>query len=107
MQRILKHCFPGRDLTLPTLRSIASDCDQRRASDTTQPILASITAPSRETESISGGRATELNALPTHIEDDVDLQEIVDLHNDLGCMIADGRGEYRISTMSITWSETK
>ena len=95
MQKILKHHFPERDLTLPTLRSIASECDQERDSNAAPPVLASTTGTCRETTSTSAGRTTEKDFPTAHNEDDVDLQEIVDLHKGLGCMMVDGRGEYR------------
>lgn len=97
MQKILKHYLPNTDLTPATLRSIASQCGepQRDSSQSSSNLDAPVPLSA---SSAPGGKSERPEVTRHQRGDDLALQEIVNLHEDLGCMLADARGQYRKNT---------
>lgn len=91
MQKILSHYYPGTELNLPTLRTLASQCDN------SQPLSPPFEAPETHnkmvTEPIHNGASMNQTAIEK--EEDSAVQAIVQLHQNYGCMMADAHGEYR------------
>lgn len=91
MQKILCHYHPGTEFDLPTLRALASQCDND------QPLSPPFEAPDNHakmvTEPIHNGAS--MNLMTIEKEEDSAVQEIVQLHQNYGCMMADAHGEYR------------
>ncbi|KAF1844823.1 aldehyde dehydrogenase-like protein [Cucurbitaria berberidis CBS 394.84] len=82
--RILEHFFPGHDLNLQSLRSIAKAI--KDGTFTAPPVL--------QTE----GLFTNNLASPPDDEESVDdgeEQDVSELHEPLGCMMKDSRGKFR------------
>lgn len=90
MQKILKHYLPDTDLTPATLRWIASQCEERQRGEDLQasPVSNNSAAQVPRNGSVS-------DPGPFEHEEDHGLHEIVTLHDDLGCMLADAQGQYR------------
>lgn len=96
---VCKHFLPDQDLSLPHLRSTVSRF-------TTTPARCDSQTP---LQSLSANTETPRDNLPTDedagkVPEDrggVALQELVDLHEDLGCMLADAHGELRMINPAI------
>lgn len=132
MQTILRHYLPETELTLPTLRSIASQCDDVRNQEAllttetpnTPDNLVQTTLSRQEARPVSSHDQESEYAfnveqserpVASHqqevisnsayqqgrhfvapwAEEDMALEEVVKLQTDLGCLMADARGEYR------------
>ena len=92
LHQICKNCLPGQDLSVPNLRLLASRGGPQIVTSPTngsKPTTPSEAAPDNPRRSREAGSAS------VEREDDVQLSEIVDLHEDLGCLLPDTDGEHR------------
>lgn len=98
MKDILRYYLPNEELTLPALRAIASRCAKNSLPMETQQYN------DQQPGQLQSGRVvhasemqvvSEIPEIQAKKQEDDSLQEIVHLHHDLGCMLADSRGEYR------------
>lgn len=91
MQTILRHYLPEAELTLPTLRTMASRCDEQQSRGSLLQLTpGSSDSPASPRESMPVEDLTSALA-----EEDDALEEVVSLQKELGCLLADARGEYR------------
>lgn len=99
MQKIIRHYLPNEDLTLAVLRRIAARCDegqeQKEAQQSIQKQRSKLPASERIISALEHRVAGDKVELQPVEQEDAVLQEIVHLHHDLGCMLADARGQYR------------
>lgn len=92
MHEVCSNVFPGQELTVPNLRRLASE--QRK----TASLIGASTSESTGTDaavevSEDAGSASDV---PTHQNNsDVPLPEIVNLYQEMGCLLADAQGKYR------------
>lgn len=77
--KILQHFLPSQDLTLETLRTIAKDLEN------TPP----GTPPFPDKKDESSDSKTE------QMDTEGEIEEVSDLHEQLGCLMEDSSGEYR------------
>lgn len=89
LYQICKQWLPGEDLSIPNLRRLASQSPQATPLNT----ASMPTAPDATTESPE--RTRDLGATSAERED-VPLPEIVNLHEDIGCLLTDAQGENRM-----------
>lgn len=90
--------YPDEDLTLPTLRRLASE----RKNGPRQELRATVTNAEPSIEG-SEGVETPDKSPPgvSTVQEDLLLPEITSLHHDLGCLLPDAHGEYRESTTAL------
>lgn len=110
LRELCRCCFPEEELTIPNLRRLVSeqkkavslrDDSLRDASQT--DVSQRDASQSDDSMSISTGTdaataGSDNPKTPTDIpaeQDNTPLPEIVNLHQDLGCLMADANGEYR------------
>lgn len=95
MQKILSYYYPDTELDVPTLRTIASECASGQLLAHPNPVKFQDTHAKVAPRTVHKG--TLISEMPPQTEDDSAVQEIVQLHEEYGCMLADARGEYRKS----------
>lgn len=86
MVKILRHYLPDLQLSLPTLRSLSTQLEN--LSDKDAP-LAPECQGSPETPASDGDHAE------VHVKESPSIEEIQTLHEQLGCLMIDSRGNYR------------
>jgi len=85
--QILQHFFPERDLTLQTLKGIASNIYKEENIQLTK--LGSETSYSPATRTASEAEQVAKK------DSDSDGEKIAELHDQVGCLMEDSLGEYR------------
>jgi len=95
MVKLLKHYLPDRQLDLNTLRHLSSQLDEQSSSSRQlkspvdsvppQPPEASATPAQEYDSTLAAGKFTN----------QLDLEELADLNEQLGCLLRDSRGQYR------------
>ncbi|KAJ5414319.1 hypothetical protein N7509_000946 [Penicillium cosmopolitanum] len=93
MQKILSYYYPDTELDVPTLRTIASECASGQLLAHPNPVKFQDTHAKMAPGTVH--KSTLISEMPPQTEDDSAVQEIVQLHEEYGCMLADARGEYR------------
>lgn len=89
--QILRHFLQKEDLNLETLRSIAKDLKI----DTANPQQQSQRRDSKTIDDSPGSEEAIQN------DSEPDTEEIGDLHEQLGCLMQDSLGEYRLYYLQI------
>lgn len=112
MQDVLKHFLPDTELTPEALRSLALECKQTDALTHATPaspisLSSSMTCSTSTKGSEEGtGQVRQLRQIAeAHSSpEDVILQDALQLHQRLGCLLADSQGRYRKPLLfSMTW----
>ncbi|KAF5967708.1 hypothetical protein FBULB1_11088 [Fusarium bulbicola] len=105
LRELCSNCFPDEELTIPNLRRLIDE--NKRPAFKTQKDIATPTMSLIEVsaeaplidcgdETIDQGEVLLQDGEETQAEDEeILLPEIVNLHHDLGCLLADAHGEYR------------
>lgn len=94
MTRILKHYIPDRELNLPNLRAISSELELQTENEGHSGIPVA-TAPGLETTASTASPVQEQSPMSVYVQDGLLLEEIGDLHEELGCMLIDSVGQHR------------
>ncbi|VTT81633.1 unnamed protein product [Fusarium fujikuroi] len=103
LRELCSNCFPDEELTISNLRRLIDENKKpafKTQTDITTPTMSlievSAEAPLIECgdEPIDQGGAL-LHDVEESQEEEILLPEIVNLHHDLGCLLADAHGEYR------------
>lgn len=103
LRELCSNCFPDEELTIPNLRRLIDENKKlafKTQTDIATPTMSlievSAEAPLIECgdEPIDQGGAL-LHDVEESQEEEILLPEIVNLHHDLGCLLADAHGEYR------------
>lgn len=90
MHQLCTKSFPGQDLSIPNLRRLAS---QTQNATVGTPDFAPT--PSTVDAEDGSGEASSEDAISLRAgRSDIPLPEIVNIHQDLGCLIVDGQGEH-------------
>ncbi|KAG9500702.1 hypothetical protein J7337_006381 [Fusarium musae] len=105
LRELCSRCFPDEELTIPNLRRLIDDnqkpvtkAQTNIATPTMSLIEVSADAPLIDCgdEPIDQGQVLLDAVDETQVdEEEILLPEIVNLHQDLGCLLADTHGEYR------------
>ncbi|KAF5552816.1 Zn(II)2Cys6 transcription factor (Eurofung) [Fusarium napiforme] len=105
LRELCSKCFPDEELTIPNLRRLIDDNQKpvlKTQTDIATPTMSlievSADAPLVDCgdEPIDQGEVLLHDVEETHVEEEeIFLPEIVNLHQDLGCLLADTHGEYR------------
>ena len=93
MGRVLKHCFPDRKLDVSELRYLLSQLENNVRNSADAVILPVL--PRSSTETIQSNTVARLDSERLPAQEGVVLEEIATLHEDLGCMLRDSKGDYR------------
>ena len=93
LHEVCSNVFPGQELTVPNLRRLASE--QRK----TASLIGASTSESTGFDAAAAvsedaGSASDVPSTQQR-NSDVPLPEIVNLYQEMGCLLADGQGEYR------------
>ncbi|RBA09065.1 hypothetical protein FPRO05_07345 [Fusarium proliferatum] len=103
LRELCSNCFPDEELTIPNLRRLIDENKKptfKTQTDIATPIMSLIEVSAEAPlidcgdESIDQGGAL-LHDVEESQEEEILLPEIVNLHHDLGCLLADAHGEYR------------
>ena len=102
MSKIIKHCFPDRSLDLLDLRALSEELDSKHGDGSGARSVgsASLSPPKPDPGNTQRTNGTAGTAPPRQHTGLV-LEEIAALHEDLGCLMKDSRGEYRKHSASI------
>jgi hypothetical protein len=105
LRELCSKCFPDEELTIPNLRRLIDDNHKpafKTQADIATPTMSlievSADAPLIDCgdEPIDQGQVLLDAVDETQVEEEeILLPEIVNLHQDLGCLLADTHGEYR------------
>ena len=95
MRKILQHCYPNRELDLPDLRHMVDQLSNNSTDD--KGIRESFPNHVSPTKSEHRQSLEVSAALPTDTQnpDGVVLEEIGQLHKELGCLLRDSNGTLR------------
>ncbi|KAF9773349.1 hypothetical protein IL306_008882 [Fusarium sp. DS 682] len=105
LRELCGNCFPDEELTIPNLRRLIEENKKpvsQGQADVSTPTMYLVEAAVPELISDHSDNAVDQgDIILQEVEDDqveeeeILLPEIVNLHHDLGCLLADAHGEYR------------
>ncbi|KAH7213155.1 hypothetical protein DER44DRAFT_692412, partial [Fusarium oxysporum] len=105
LRELCSNCFPDEELTIPNLRRLIDE--NKKPAFKTQtyvstPTMSLIEVSAEASILDCGDEAIDQGEVLLHDveeaqteEEEILLPEIVNLHHDLGCLLADAHGEYR------------
>ncbi|KAF5700197.1 hypothetical protein FGLOB1_10920 [Fusarium globosum] len=103
LRELCSNCFPDEELTIPNLRRLIDENKKpafKTQTDIATPTMSLIEVSAEAPlidcgdETIDQGEVL-LHDVEESQEEEILLPEIVNLHHDLGCLLADAHGEYR------------
>ncbi|KAF5559218.1 hypothetical protein FMEXI_91 [Fusarium mexicanum] len=105
LRELCSNCFPDEELTIPNLRRLIDENKKpafKAQTDIATPTMSLIEVSAEaplidcEDETLDQGEGLLQDVEETQAEEEeILLPEIVNLHHDLGCLLADAHGEYR------------
>ncbi|KAF4333078.1 hypothetical protein FBEOM_13115 [Fusarium beomiforme] len=104
LRELCSNCFPDEELTIPNLRRLIEENKRlvlQSQTDVSTPTLSLVEVaipdpiPDHTGDSLDQGNIILQEVQDEQAEDEILLPEIVNLHHDLGCLLADAHGEYR------------
>ena len=95
MSKILKHCLPDRSLDLADLRALSEQLDLQQAKGNDTSSVGSATLSPAKSDSTQSRTTKDQQPVASQQQNGLVLEEIGSLHEELGCLMQDSRGEYR------------
>ncbi|KAG5777685.1 hypothetical protein H9Q73_008642 [Fusarium xylarioides] len=105
LRELCSKCFPEEELTIPNLRRLIDDNQKpafKTQTDIATPTMSLIEVSAEAPLIDCGDEPIDQGEILLHDleeaqaeEEEILLPEIVNLHHDLGCLLADAHGEYR------------
>src|SRR6478736_8004576 len=105
LRELCSNCFPDEELTIPNLRRLINENKKpafKTQTDIATPTMSLIEVSAEAPiidcgdEPIDQGEILLQDVEESQVEEEeILLPEIVNLHHDLGCLLADAHGEYR------------
>lgn len=108
LRELCSNCFPEEELTIPNLRRLIDENKKppfKTQTDIATPTMSLIEVSAEAPLIDCGDESIDQSQVLLHDveesrEEEILLPEIVNLHHDLGCLLADAHGEYRKSSYS-------
>lgn len=92
MKKIVQHHIPGENIDLSVLRNFVSQLD---VVETLSPSARPISVPGTTQHSLPESQDTlDILQTPNLLQEKVVIEEIKNLHANLGCMMVDSSGQY-------------